>query len=43
MLRACETQTWTPLVDSARPLAEAGDALRRMAAGEQFGKLVLTP
>jgi NADPH:quinone reductase-like Zn-dependent oxidoreductase len=42
MLRACESQTWTPVVDSARPLAEAADALRRMAAGEHFGKLVLT-
>jgi zinc-binding alcohol dehydrogenase/oxidoreductase len=42
MLRACETQSWTPVVDSARPLAQAGDALGRMAAGEQFGKLVLT-
>ncbi|MDX6596416.1 MAG: zinc-binding alcohol dehydrogenase/oxidoreductase [Gaiellales bacterium] len=42
MLRACGTQTWTPVVDSARPLAQAGDALRRMAAGEHFGKLVLT-
>ena len=42
MLRACETQSWTPIVDSARPLAQAGDALRRMAGGEQFGKLVLT-
>jgi zinc-binding alcohol dehydrogenase/oxidoreductase len=43
LLRACETQTWTPIVDSTRPLAEAGDALRRMTGGEQFGKLVLTP
>jgi NADPH:quinone reductase-like Zn-dependent oxidoreductase len=42
MLRACETQSWTPVVDSARPLAQAGDALRRMAAAEHFGKLVLT-
>ena len=42
LLRACETQEWTPVVDSARPLAQAGDALRRMAAGEHFGKLVLT-
>ncbi len=32
LLRACETQSWTPIVDSARPLAEAADALRRMAA-----------
>ena len=29
LLRACELQTWTPIVDSERPLAEAGDALRR--------------
>ncbi len=42
MLRACEAQSWTPLVDSARPLAQAPDALRRMAANEHFGKLVLT-
>jgi D-arabinose 1-dehydrogenase-like Zn-dependent alcohol dehydrogenase len=42
LLRACETHSWTPVVDSARPLAKAGDALSRMAAGEQYGKLVLT-
>jgi zinc-binding alcohol dehydrogenase/oxidoreductase len=42
LLRAAETQDWRPLVDSARPLAEATDALLRMAASEQFGKLVLT-
>lgn len=42
MLRACAKQSWTPVVDSARPLAQAGDALSRMAAGEHFGKLVLT-
>ncbi len=42
LLRACEGQSWTPIVDSTRPLAEAGDALRRMSGGEQFGKLVLT-
>jgi NADPH:quinone reductase-like Zn-dependent oxidoreductase len=42
LLRACETQDWTPLVDSSRPLAEAAGALARMAASEQFGKLVLT-
>jgi NADPH:quinone reductase-like Zn-dependent oxidoreductase len=43
LLRACEGQDWTPVIDSARPLAEAGDALARMQASEQFGKLVLTP
>jgi NADPH:quinone reductase-like Zn-dependent oxidoreductase len=42
LLRACEAQDWSPVVDSARPLAEAGDALARMQASEQFGKLVLT-
>jgi NADPH:quinone reductase-like Zn-dependent oxidoreductase len=42
LLRACELQEWRPLVDSVRPLAEATDALARMRASEQFGKLVLT-
>ena len=42
LLRACETQSWTPVVDSVRPLSEAAEALRRQAASEQFGKLVLT-
>jgi zinc-binding alcohol dehydrogenase/oxidoreductase len=42
MLRACEAQSWTPLVDSARPLAQAAEALARKAANEHFGKLVLT-
>lgn len=41
LLRACEVQSWTPVVDSVRPLAEVADAFRREAAGEQFGKLVL--
>lgn len=31
-----------PLIDSERPLADARDAFERMAAGEEFGKLVLT-
>jgi NADPH:quinone reductase-like Zn-dependent oxidoreductase len=41
LLRACETQSWKPVVDSVRPLAEVAGAFRREAAGEQFGKLVL--
>jgi zinc-binding alcohol dehydrogenase/oxidoreductase len=41
LMRACETQSWTPVVDSTRPLSEAGDAFRREGASEQFGKLVL--
>ena len=32
-----------PLVDSELPLTRARDALARLAAGAQFGKLVLTP
>jgi zinc-binding alcohol dehydrogenase/oxidoreductase len=41
LLRACETQSWAPVVDSARPLADIADAFRREEASEQFGKLVL--
>jgi D-arabinose 1-dehydrogenase-like Zn-dependent alcohol dehydrogenase len=32
-----------PLVDSTFPLTRAADALRRLAAGDQFGKIVLEP
>ena len=32
-----------PIIDSIFPLAEAGDAHRRMEAAESFGKVVLTP
>jgi NADPH:quinone reductase-like Zn-dependent oxidoreductase len=31
----------TPVVDKVFPLAEADAAFRRMASGEQFGKIVL--
>jgi putative PIG3 family NAD(P)H quinone oxidoreductase len=31
-----------PVIDSVFPFARAGDAHRRMAAGEHFGKIVLT-
>jgi zinc-binding alcohol dehydrogenase/oxidoreductase len=40
-LRAAEDGSWTPVIDSARPLSEADAAHERMRAGEQFGKLVL--
>jgi len=30
-----------PVIDRAYPLAEARQALQRMDAGEQFGKIVL--
>jgi NADPH:quinone reductase-like Zn-dependent oxidoreductase len=32
-----------PVIDSERPLAQARDAFAAMAAGEEFGKLVLIP
>lgn len=32
-----------PVVDAAFPLARAADALGRLAAGDQFGKIVLEP
>ena len=31
-----------PVIDSVRPLADAGSAIERLIAGESFGKLVLT-
>ena len=41
LLRVVDGGSWTPVLDSVRPLADAADAHRRMEAGEQFGKLVL--
>jgi zinc-binding alcohol dehydrogenase/oxidoreductase len=43
LLRAVDTQSWSPVIDSVRPLAEAADAHAREEAGEHFGKLVLVP
>ena len=43
LLAAVEHQTWVPVIDSVRPLAEAADAHAREEAGEHFGKLVLVP
>jgi D-arabinose 1-dehydrogenase-like Zn-dependent alcohol dehydrogenase len=31
-----------PLIDTVRPLADAAGAFEQLAAGETFGKLVLT-
>ena len=42
LLRFLDATGVRPLVDSARPLAEARDAFARLHAGESFGKLVLT-
>jgi NADPH:quinone reductase-like Zn-dependent oxidoreductase len=41
LLDAVERGEWRPVVDSVRPLADVAAAHARMAAGEQFGKLVL--
>ncbi len=41
MLRFVSEHRLVPVVDSVRPLADADAAFRRMAAGEQCGKLVL--
>ena len=41
LLRLVEEATWRPVLDSVRPLAEAGAALDRLASGAHFGKLVL--
>ena len=42
LLRVLEEASWRPVLDSVRPLAEAAEALDRLASGEHFGKLVLT-
>jgi len=41
MLRAVATAGLKPVIDSVRPLKEVTDAMDRMEAGEQFGKIVL--
>ena len=41
LLEMIERGTWSPVVDSVRPLADAADAHRRLEAREHFGKLVL--
>ena len=42
LLAAVEHASWTPVIDSVRPLAEAADAHAREEAGDHFGKLVLS-
>jgi NADPH:quinone reductase-like Zn-dependent oxidoreductase len=42
LMRMVEQGSWLPVIDSVRPLAEAAAAHDRMAAGEHFGKLVLS-
>jgi zinc-binding alcohol dehydrogenase/oxidoreductase len=40
-LRAVEEGSWSPVIDSVRPLAEADSAHARLRSGDHFGKLVL--
>lgn len=42
LLAAVAHQSWVPVIDSVRPLAEVAEAHAREEAGEHFGKLVLT-
>jgi len=41
--RFCEVTGVRPSIDAVLPLSDARDAFARMAGGELFGKLVLTP
>lgn len=43
LVRFVERAGIRPPVDSVRPLAEAGDQVRRMLGGDAFGKLCLRP
>ena len=42
LMRMVDSGSWSPVIDSVRPLAEAEEAHDRMKAGEHFGKLVLS-
>ena len=43
LARFCVTTGTRPLIDSVYPLADARTAFERLAVGEAFGKIVLTP
>jgi NADPH:quinone reductase-like Zn-dependent oxidoreductase len=42
LLRFCAEREIKPVIDSVYPLADAESALRRLASGEAFGKVVIT-
>jgi NADPH:quinone reductase-like Zn-dependent oxidoreductase len=42
LMRMVDAGSWAPVIDSVRPLDEAGAAHDRIKAGEHFGKLVLS-
>ncbi|HEY5185882.1 MAG TPA: zinc-binding dehydrogenase [Actinomycetes bacterium] len=43
LIRLCETDGVRPLIDSTYDLRDAASAFERLATGDVFGKLVLTP
>jgi NADPH:quinone reductase-like Zn-dependent oxidoreductase len=43
LLNFCATAGVRPVIDTVLPLGDARDAFARMAKGDLFGKLVLTP
>ncbi|WP_026929058.1 zinc-binding dehydrogenase [Glycomyces tenuis] len=42
LIAFCEERDVRPVIDSSHPLSDAGAALRRLASGEAFGKVVVT-
>lgn len=42
VIRFCAERDLRPVIDSVYPLADAESALRRLASGEAFGKVVIT-
>jgi len=42
LLRLCDATGIRPLIDDVRPMAQAAESFARLAAGNVFGKLVLT-
>ena len=42
LIAFCEAGDVRPVIDSSHPLADAGAALRRLASGDAFGKVVVT-
>ena len=42
LVRLCQVTGLRPIIDAELPLTAADEALRRVAEGELFGKIVLT-
>jgi D-arabinose 1-dehydrogenase-like Zn-dependent alcohol dehydrogenase len=41
MLKAMATARMKPIIDSVKPLESVQEAMGKMEAGEQFGKIIL--